>query len=153
MKITKDTLKDIELWLHPKQKDGYIEGNDLYAHLKENNLLESCLKLEDLEEIQKLGIDEFRKYFTGKWIYAWGTVRHRDGLLRVPCLYDVGDMVVLDWYWLDNDWIACNPALRVASTSSSTPQTSSPQSLSSLPSLESAIKVCKEAGYVIYKPI
>lgn len=148
MKITKDTLKDIELFYHPKQKDGYIEGNELYAYLKENKLLEGCLALEDLEEIQNLGVEEFRKYFNGKFVYAWNSVRHLDSRLHVPFLYADGDRVVLYWAWLGSAWDSYDPALRVASTSSS----ESKPSLDPLKlSLDEAIIAVKKAGYVVYK--
>lgn len=112
MKITKENLKDIELYLHPKQKGGWIEGNDLYQHLKEKNLLEDCLTLKDLQEIQKLGLEEYNKYFKGKWVYGWNSVRDQLGDLDVPYLYESGDEVVVSWGWLGSYWGSGRPALR-----------------------------------------
>lgn len=108
MTITKKNLKDIELYLHPKQINGYIQGHELYQYLKDENLLEDCLTLEDLKDIQKLGLEEFNKYFKDKYVFAWKSVVGGS----VPCLVGGGGRVVLSWYWLDDDWGADSPALR-----------------------------------------
>lgn len=105
-------LSTIEQWYHPKQKDSYISGHDLYAHLKENNLLEDCLTSENLEEIRKLGLEEFNKYFKGKYVYGWKSVQLRSGRLNVPYLCEGGDEVVVSWDWLGYDFRSSNPALR-----------------------------------------
>jgi len=106
----------VEQWLHDGQKDGkWIKGDEIYAHLKKNNMLKTCLGLHDLEEIQKKGIAFFRKYFKNKAVFGWkGIVRHRSVNLSVPCLCEHGGKVVLDWYWTDNDWRVNHPALRLA---------------------------------------
>lgn len=111
----------VEQWLHDGQKDGkWIEGNKIYSHLKETNTLKTCLGLRDLEEIQKKGIAFFRKHFKGKAVFGWaGIVRNRNGNLSVPCLYEGGAKVVLNWHWTDSPWRSSNPALRHASSTKS----------------------------------
>ncbi len=106
-----------EQWLHDGQKNGkWIEGNKIYAHLKDTGDLKNHATLRDLEEIQKKGIVFFRKYFAGKAVFAWGSVvRSRSGRLSVPCLYGGGGRVVLCWYWLGYGWHSFSPVLRHAS--------------------------------------
>jgi len=41
-------------------------------------------------------------------------VRNQNGNLNVPYLYENGDMVILNWNWVDNDFNGNNPALRHA---------------------------------------
>ena len=101
-------LSKIEQWLHPEQVNGYIQGRELYAYLKDNNLLDDCLTRDDLVEIQKLGLEEFNKYFKDKWVYAWKSVQ----VARVPCLVEDRGRVVLHEVWLGSGWDAGNPALR-----------------------------------------
>lgn len=110
-------LSQVALWLHDGQKDGcYMEGHKLYEYIKANNILESCLSLRDGEEIQKKGIHVFRKFFGGKAIFLWkSVVRHRNGDLVIPCLYDGGDRVILPWHWLGSHWRDYGPAARLAS--------------------------------------
>lgn len=109
-------LSKVEQWLHDGQKGGkWVEGNKIYARLKENDneLLKTCLTLRDGEEIQKNGIEAFRKFFMGKALFLWGSVvQHRDGNLRVPCLCAGGDRVVFDWNWLGHVWNGCHPTGR-----------------------------------------
>lgn len=110
-------IAKLELWLHDGQKDGkWIEGNKIYAHLKETGDLKNHCGLRDLEEIQKKGIAFFRKHFNGKAVFAWqGVVRYRRGNLNVPYLFESGDEVVLRWHYLDDDWHSNDPGLRHAS--------------------------------------
>lgn len=106
-----------EQWLHDGQKDGkWIEGNKIYAHLKETGDLKNHATLCDHEEIQKKGIAFFRKHFAGKAVFAWGSVvRDGDGFLHVSYLCEDGDGVVLRWRWLDDSWVGSRPGLRLAS--------------------------------------
>ncbi len=106
-----------EQWLHDGQKDGkWIEGKKIYAHLKETGDLKNHYTLRDLEEIQKKGIVFFRNYFAGKAVFGWGSVvRHRDGDLSAPYLYEDGDKVVLHWFYLGYGWSSNYPGLRHAS--------------------------------------
>ncbi len=114
--INKIEKGEFSLWLHPDQIRGYVEGDKILSHLKENNLLEDCATLEDLEEIQKQGVEFYRKHFGNKFVYAWKSVRNRNGDLRVPCLCGLDDRVVLDWDWVDVGWDDDSPALRLASS-------------------------------------
>ncbi len=107
----------LELWLHESQKKGrWVKGEKIYEHLKKEKMLESCLGLSDLLAIQVGGIAFFRQHFAGKAVFGWkSVVRHRDGNLSVPYLYENGDEVVLRWDWLGNVWHDSYPALRFAS--------------------------------------
>ena len=110
-------LANVEQWLHDGQKGGkWIEGNKIYAHLKDNDLLKTCLTLCDGEEIKKNGVEAFRKFFKGKALFLWGSVV-QGGVagLCVPCLSVGGDEVVVGWHRLVDDWYGDNPAGRLAS--------------------------------------
>lgn len=109
-------LAKIVQWLHEGQKNGgRVTGNRIFDHLKASDMLEGCLGLADLQAIQKLGLENFRKYFAGKAVFGWkSVVRHRDGDLVVPYLIEGGVQVKLNWNWLDNDFNENNPALRFA---------------------------------------
>lgn len=109
-------LAEVEQWLHNKQKQGVVEGNVIYQFLKDNDMLKTCLGLRDGEEIQKKGIDLFRRFFKGKAVYLWkSVVQGRGGRLYVPCLRGGGSEVLVDWRWLDDVWYSLAPALRLAS--------------------------------------
>jgi hypothetical protein len=109
-------LAKVEQWFHDEQKKGVVVGNRIYEHLKSNNMLDSCLGLRDLEEIQKKGVTFFRKPINAKAVFGWKSVVLGDGgNLSVPCLVGFGAGVVLDWYWLNHDWSDDRPALRFAS--------------------------------------
>lgn len=146
--ITKQNLKDIELYYHPKQKNGWIQGNDLYQHLKDEDILKDCLTLQDLEDIQKLGIKEFNKYFKNKYVFGWNSVQNQFGYLLVPYLCENGDRVVVVWGWLDDSFFSSDPALRFSKSFELNPFVS----IESLPlELEKAIKICKENGLKVMK--
>jgi hypothetical protein len=103
----------VQEWLHDDQKNGVVVGNTIYTRLKDTNALASCLNLQDGLAIQAKGIAVFRKLFGGKAVFLWGSVvRYRDGDLLVPYLYERGDKVVVDWFWLDLNFSSSNPALR-----------------------------------------
>ncbi len=104
-------LANVELWLHEGQKNGkWTQGSNIYAHLKENGMLESCLSLRDGEEIKKNGIVAFRKFFGGKAVFLWKSVVQRCiGRLWVPYICDDGDEVVVYWDRLDRDWDGNDP--------------------------------------------
>ena len=110
-------LANVEQWLHDGQKNGkWIEGNKIYAHLKDNDLLKTCLTLRDGEEIKKNGVEAFRKFFKGKALFLWGSVvQNDDGVLYVPYLSGVGGKVVVRWLGLVYGWGVSNPAGRLAS--------------------------------------
>ena len=48
---------ETELWLHPDQISGVVQGRKILNHLTETGLLASCADLEELEAIQAKGID------------------------------------------------------------------------------------------------
>lgn len=103
-------------WLHPDQESGSTTGNVTHEYLRDNDMLKDCLGLADAIEIQKKGIEVYRKFFGGKVVYFWkSVVRDSDGNLRVPYLYEGGDEVMLDWDWLDYSWSSRGPAARFAS--------------------------------------
>ncbi len=107
-------LTNVEQWLHDGQEGGkWVKGERIYKYLKGNSMLESCLGLRDLEEIQKKGVAVFRKHFAGKAVFGWkSVVPNRHGNLGVPYLFESGGEVKLYWFWLAYDWRASNPALR-----------------------------------------
>ena len=109
--------KNCVQWLHNDQKDGnWTKGKVIHDYLVANGLIDSCYGLYELLSIQKKGVAFFRKHFKGKAVFAWkGVVRNRGGSLSVPCLYEVGDEVVLDWDWLGDDLYDDSPALRLTS--------------------------------------
>lgn len=106
-----------EQWLHHGQKDGKaIEGNKIYAHLKETGDLKNHFGLRDLEEIQKKDFIFFRKHFAREVVYGWSSVvRNLNDTLSVPCLYGCDSMVVLRWHGLCSFWGGNDPGLRHAS--------------------------------------
>ncbi len=105
-----------EQWLHETQKTGVVTGVTIHDYLVEHNMIAGCYGLRELLAIQAKDIAYFRKHWKGKAVFGWkGTVRLRDGGLRVPYLCVGGGEVVLDWGGLGRDWNANRPALRVAS--------------------------------------
>lgn len=109
-------VSKLDLWLHAKQKAGVVTGNVIHDYLKSNNMLEGCLGLRDLEEIQKKGIAFFREHFKGKAVFGWKSiVRGAGGSLSAPYLVEDGGGVALRWSWLDGGWGSSRPALRSAS--------------------------------------
>jgi len=102
----------LEQYLVPGQVDGVVEGNFIYKHLTGGKMLEECLGLRDLEEIQKMDLDFFRKHFPGKAVFGWkSVVQSRLGDLNVPYLVENVGKVVLFWLWLDHRWDSNDPAL------------------------------------------
>ncbi|MBU1557514.1 hypothetical protein KKC45_00975 [Patescibacteria group bacterium] len=109
-------VSKLEQWLHPDQENGIVTGDVIYKYLKDNLLLEGCLGFVELLAIQSRGIEFFRKYFSGKFVFGWkSVVLHSDGDLLVPCLFESGRGVVLRWNWLDNSCFSDCPTLRLAS--------------------------------------
>ncbi len=104
------------LYLHPKQKNGgVLEGNKLYASLKETGLIALCFSLRDGEELLK-NPHLFPEVWKGRSVFLWkSVVRNRDGGLDVPYVYWDGGQVCLRWRWLDNVWFDGSPAALSAS--------------------------------------
>lgn len=110
-------LDSLELWLHPEQQAGVVSGHQIYYYLEKEGLLQDCLSLQDLEEIQKLGIDVFRRYFAGKRVFAWKSIAHSRGDKAVPFLSEAKNTrrsyVALSRALLySREWDASSPALR-----------------------------------------
>ncbi len=112
-----DLATAVSLWFHDLQKGGVTTGQVIYDYLKKHGLLASCGSLPDALEIQKKGVEVFRKIFGNNYAYFWkSVVRHRgDGSLCVPFLYVDGDRVVLYWSWLGYVWHGHELAVRFAS--------------------------------------
>lgn len=109
-------VRNLNSWLHPKQKKGVVTGNDILRELIAGKLLEDCLGFTDLQAIQARGVGFFRKHFSGKAVFGWkSVVLVRDGHLRAPYLFGYGDVVELYWRWLGDAWYSFYPALRHAS--------------------------------------
>lgn len=107
-----DLQTAVQQWLASGQ-ESVIKGDRIYAQLKKDNALASCLNLQDGLAIQQKGIAVFRKLFAGKAVFLWGSVlQRRSGRLSVPCLYESGGKVVVFWRWLDFSWVSDFPALR-----------------------------------------
>lgn len=95
-------VRKLRSYLHSKQKNGYVVGNEIYEELLAKEMLEDCLNLSDIRAIQVRGIGFFRKHFAGKHLSAWASVvLFFRGTLHVPYLYENGDEVKLDWAWID----------------------------------------------------
>ncbi|MDP2837815.1 MAG: hypothetical protein Q8O53_00865 [Candidatus Moranbacteria bacterium] len=107
----------VKRWLHPTQEcDREISGNQLYHYIKKNKILPTCLALRDLEEIQKLGIEAFRKHFGDNTVFAWkDVVQSRRVDQFVPYLVEHVDQVILRWHWLGRNWYHSSSAARFAS--------------------------------------
>ena len=94
---TKFDLRDVSLWLATGQDTGVVTGGVIYSQLKRENILQSCINLQDGLAIQQKGIVVFRKLFAGKVVFLWGSIiEDCNGNLNVPCLFEDGDEVVVD---------------------------------------------------------
>lgn len=104
----------VEQWLHDDQKRGSVVGGTIHKHLQKGDALATCLNLQDGLAIQQKGIAVFRKLFAGKVVIMWGSVvQGQSGDLFVPCLSEGDGGVVLDWFWLGNNFLSSFPALRL----------------------------------------
>lgn len=134
--------KSVELYLSEKQKTRYISGIDLREEMKDKNPVNLAF-LNFFVENPKF----FPKEWRGRYVYGWGTIVRSDhGNLFVPYLCEGGCEVLLNWFWLDNDWDGYDPALRFASSVLGTPETRNLD-------LESAIRICKENNLKVYKEL
>ena len=78
-----------------------LRGVHIYDQLKNSETLLSCLNLQDGLAIQQKGIEVFRKIFSNKDIYFWGSVvENRNGDLKIPSLSDYGGCLTFRWVWL-----------------------------------------------------
>lgn len=77
-----------------KSARGYV----VHRYLVRQDLIDSCLNLQDLLAIQERGSGFFRKHFFRKAVIAWkSVVRDRGGAYRVPFLIDGFGMTRIDW--------------------------------------------------------
>lgn len=98
---TEFDLSKVEQWLHRKQmKRGFIFAKSLHTYLRESDLLKTCLTLRDGEEIRKIDIKVFRRFFRKKHLYLWGSVvRDENDDLLVPFLHGQGSEIMISWQW------------------------------------------------------
>ena len=141
------TETKLELYLHPKQKDSWIQGFDLEKYLKDKGLIKRCLSLED--KVVKGWIknpETYSEEYKNIHPFLWGSVEDCSGRRDVAYLYWHDGRVIVSWRWLEDRWHSNNPALLASSSSETLPS-------SDTSTLDSAIKICKENGLVIYKPL
>ncbi len=93
------SLGSVRPWLHPTQeRDGSVSAHDLHRDIVQWSILPTCLSLWDLMAIQRLGIDVFRRYFAGKYVFAWkAAILARNGDFQVPYLFESNGTVFLLW--------------------------------------------------------
>ncbi len=98
-------LKDIELYLDPKQSTG-IEGNKLREKLRDKNVLNAVV-LDYLLKYKNLIPENWK----GKAVFFWGTIyRDSHGNLYVRYLVWSGSEWNWDGSWLGRDWDDDRPA-------------------------------------------
>lgn len=112
----------VERCFHESQKVMSVEhdaGIKIYTHLRDTNMLNTCLGLRDLEEIQKKGIVFFQKHFHGDFCVGWKSIAQDiDGNLSVPYLYGHSNGVGIMWAWMGSSFCLSSPALRFSQVSS-----------------------------------
>lgn len=107
---------EIELYLDPAQKGGYIEGNDLRKKLDGVTVLNACV-LDYLLKHQELIPEEWKE----KYVYFWGTIfRHAGGRLFVEYLDWNGGGWSWLCSWLGHDWSDFSPVASLMSMPSGT---------------------------------
>ncbi len=98
----------IHLWLHEDQIDRKksVTGNTIYAYLKNNDMLKTCMSLRDAEEIYELGHKAFRKFFkVDTTLIFWkSVVQDVDGNLYVPFIKNEGTSCIFDWSSLEEEF-------------------------------------------------
>jgi len=110
---TEYDLSMVGLWLYDDQKTGAVLGSVIYYYLNRTYNIATCLNLQDGLAIQQKGIAVFRKLFSGKTVFLWGSVVQGHGhCLLVPYLCEFGDNVMVDWCRMTDYWLSGSPALR-----------------------------------------
>ena len=103
----------ISLWLHEKQKSGYIRGYDLEKELPKEVL--NATVLDWLLKNPKYIPEDWK----GKYVFFWGTIyRNQDTsslCVRYLCFNDGSWR--RDYDWLGDDWSDRDPAALLASIS------------------------------------
>ncbi len=111
-------VSTLKHWLHPRQERGVLRGGQILRYLEDNGLLNNCLGIRDLEEIQRKGINFFREHFVGKKAFGWKSVAlahgksYRDDYRYVPLLVGQKSRVALRWCWIRVYMNASDIALR-----------------------------------------
>src|SRR3990167_3116638 len=100
----------ISLWLHEKQKSGYISGNDLEKELPKEVL--NATVLDWLLKNPKYIPEDWK----GKYVFFWGTIYcSPDGRRYALCLcFSRGGLWDWRYYWLDDGRCAINPSAVLA---------------------------------------
>jgi hypothetical protein len=107
----------VKLFTHSEQQDRQgVSGDIILRYLTETGMLEKCLGLVDALEIQKKGLVVYRKFFGSKSVFFWKSViLDREGIKRVPYLFDTDADVVVRWKIVGTPWRNCLPAAYVES--------------------------------------
>ena len=123
-----DLMAQVAPWLHEGQKDGSaVTGTSIYTHLKDGDILRSCLGYLDALAIRQAVMDEifdrgnlnrfnhfFQTTFGSRTLYFWRGIgrRLKDGQLVVPGLYLDQCHTAIWWRSIGREWNALYPALR-----------------------------------------
>lgn len=97
------SIEDVGSWAYGTPKDR-IPRSVVYGYLKRKRMLNRCLGFEDGLEIQKKGVEFFRKYFDTKLIELWRTfvMWKEDGNIYTPVLFEnASNEMFLTWYSLE----------------------------------------------------
>ena len=98
-------IYDIAQVYQQKRYPGFDRGLFLFNQIMNSNYSQSCLNLQDLEEIQKKGPDFFKRYFDNKEIFAWKSVcKCKSGDLKVPSLTLIVNVLSIEWQSLNNSF-------------------------------------------------
>lgn len=131
----KIALEDITLWLHDKQKGGYIKGEDLKKEIK-NPLNVNALTY--LLSHPKLIPTEWKDYHG---IYFWGTIFRSPGGGRcVLYLCWRGGQWHWDASWIEDDWNRRGPSAVLVSSSKDLIPSSEPKLLVTKLGLEERVE-------------
>jgi hypothetical protein len=100
-----DLKKEVEFWLHFKQKNGPVSGHEIYSKLQTENLLSRCLGLADLVAILAKGNDVHHNLYREIAVFAWkSAIEDRLGRRYAPGLFWSGERLLIDWRIFDHSW-------------------------------------------------
>jgi hypothetical protein len=110
---TEYDLAKASCWVHPIQRDEWLRARVIYEHLKSNNMLGSCLGLQDGREILEKGTPVLLKLFgSNLHLYLWrSVVESHDGYKLVPSIIGIGNQLYIHWDWLGDDLNSYRPAV------------------------------------------
>lgn len=109
-------VSKVQQWCHEKQSDGAVDGSVILDCIKAEDDLMNHLELADLIAIKKKKIVFYREHFAGKKLFGWRSATvSGDGhkSIRVPYLYEYGNVVTLGWRYTSEKWDVNCPALRL----------------------------------------